>query len=110
MSYPLRSSEQRQEYRVGTDLPATISVGSQLTIQGRLKDLSLKSAFIIIKSSVYLQLHEEVGFAIMSSPNDVKPAIFGTARISRLVPGEGLAIYFTSMSDACEARLKSMTQ
>ena len=106
MGYPAGQNEQRRELRVGSELLARISIGSQLTIQGKLKDLSIKSAFITIKASIYLQLNDEVGFAIQVSPDNVSDVIQGLARISRIVPGEGLAIYFTRMDAKSEARLK----
>lgn len=102
------ASEQRQESRFSVDLAAQISVGTQLTIQGRVKDLSLKSAFIVMKAGVYLQVHDEVGFAFQLSPTDEKPAVQGVARISRIVPGEGMAIYFTAVDDASLSRLKKL--
>ena len=40
MDHSRKANEQRQESRVGLELPAQISVGSQLTIQGKLKDIS----------------------------------------------------------------------
>ena len=46
------------------EFPATISVGSQLTVKGQLKDLSLNSAFIKIKNNIYLNINDEIGITI----------------------------------------------
>jgi hypothetical protein len=108
MAYPLRTNELRQEVRVGVELPAQISIGSQLTMQGQLKDLSLKSAFIAMKSKLYLQPNDEIGFAIFRSSEDEADSIQGLARISRIVVGEGLAIYFTKLDEASTGRLKEL--
>ena len=108
MVVPIGSRDQRNELRINSDLPATISVGSQLTIQGHLKDLSLKSAFITIKHSVFLETNEQIGFSIQCSLKHPNSLIEGLARISRIVPGEGLAIYFTDMNTASELRLKKL--
>ena len=108
MSYSRKSDEQRLESRVGVELPAKISVGSQLTIDGLLKDLSSKSAFITMKSTVYLKLNDEVGFSIQCSPDHAEPSVHGQARISRIVVGEGLAIYFTAMDDSSTRRLNCL--
>ena len=108
MNYPTKTNYQRSETRVNLALPAQIRIGSQLSLQGRLKDLSLKSAFIAMKPSAYLQMHEEVGFSIQSSANNVVNFIEGFARISRIATGEGLAIYFTRMDNNSTLRLKEL--
>ena len=104
----MRPNEQRQESRVGLELPVQISVGSQLILQGMLKDISAKSAFIIMKSSVYLQNNDEVGFSIRLSPDNDTDLIEGSARISRISVGEGMAIYFTKMDDNSMGRLRGL--
>ena len=106
MSYSEGSNNLRRDSRVTAELPARISIGSQLTLNGLLKDLSLKSAFIRVKNSVYVQLNDEVGFEIQCSINDPQDVVVGMARISRIAGGEGLAIYFTKMDGASLDRLK----
>lgn len=108
MSIPENVNNQRRDSRVSSELPASISIGSQLTLQGQLKDLSLKSAFIRIKHSVYVQLNDEIGFAIQASLGKVEDVIEGKARISRIAGGEGLAIYFTQMEEVSLKRLKEL--
>jgi hypothetical protein len=108
MTYPQDPSNQRRDPRVSAELPARISIGSQLFLNGHLKDLSLKSAFIRIKNSIYLQPNDEVGFSIQCTMNDPEDVIQGLARISRLAVGEGVAIYFTKMDEASQNRLKSL--
>ncbi len=108
MSYTPEFSNQRKDARVSLELPVRISIGSQLTLQGLLKDLSLKSAFIRIKYSVYVQANDEVGFSISSAPEKADDHIYGKACISRIVPGEGFAIYFTHMEDTATKRLKKI--
>ena len=110
MPNPSGSRGQREEQRISSELPARISIGSQLTLQGQLKDLSLKSAFIRIKSSIFLTVNDEVGFAIQASSNNAEDLVQGLARVSRIVPGEGIAIYFTKMDDAAATRLKEIFQ
>ena len=105
--YPARNKEQRNNQRVSSDLVATISVGSQLTVKGQLKDLALKSAFITIKNNIFLSIGDEVGFSIQCSAEDL---ITGQARISRIVPGEGLAIYFTKIDESSQACLTKYLQ
>jgi hypothetical protein len=104
----MRPSEQRQESRVEIDLPAQISVGSQLVLQGRLKDISLKSAFIIMKSSVYLKVNDEVGFAVQRVAGDKDNFIQGMACVSRIAVGDGMAVYFTRMDERSTGRLKAL--
>ena len=91
--------DKRGQQRVELEIPVAISVGSQITIKGQLKDLSVNSAFITIKNNIYLNVNDEIGIAIQSSPDDTSVQIQGSARISRIVPGEGFAVYFTKLDD-----------
>lgn len=102
------NKDQRQESRTDSHLPARISIGSQLTLQGRLKDLSLKSAFILIKESVFLEAGDEIIFSFQCSTDNADDFIQGTARVSRLVKGEGFAIYFTKIDENSMGRLKKL--
>ena len=108
MAYLSDSSNQRRDSRVNAELPVNIGIGSQLTLNGQLKDLSLKSAFIRIKSSVYFQMNDELKVTIHCSQDDPERVIEGMARISRLVPGEGFAVYFTKMEDSSTERLREL--
>jgi len=108
MVNPAGSRDQRGELRVDSELPARISVGSQLTLEGRLKDLSLKSAFIRVKSNIFLAVHDEVAFVIQCSLNGGEDLVQGFARVSRVVTGEGIAFYFTKMDDVSQSRLKAL--
>lgn len=99
---------QRRYQRFVNTLPVQISIGSQVTLNGQLKDLSLKSAFVIVKNSIYLETNDEIHFSIQSDPDDSSQWVDGTACISRIAKGEGFAIYFTEMDDAAMERLKSL--
>jgi len=110
INYNTGSSDQRGQPRVNVEFPATISVGSQLTVKGHLKDISLSSAFIRIKNNIYLNINDEVGVTIQCSSNDVAVAIQGQARISRIVPGEGFAVYFTKIDDDSLNQIKKILQ
>jgi len=102
------NNNQRRDNRINSSLPAQIRIGTQLSLQGRLKDLSLKSAFIILRNSVYLKTNDEVGFAIQRSLDNAADLIEGQARISRIAAGEGLAIYFTKMDPVSTGRLQEL--
>ena len=108
MQPPRDYNNQRQTQRVPAGLPIQISYGSQITIQGTLKDLSLKSAFIVIKNSIYMQMNDEISFAILRAPQSTEIIVQGMARISRISPGEGIAIYFTKMDDTSTNALKEI--
>ena len=109
MSYPIGSSDLRGQPRVNVEFPVTISVGSQLTVKGYLKDLSLTSAFVRIKNNIYLNINDEIGITIQyPSNNDENLEIKGMARISRMVPGEGFAVYFTKLDDESQKYIKKL--
>ena len=110
MDNQTRYTDQRGQPRVNVEFPVTISVGSQLTVKGHLKDISLNSAFIRIKNNIYLNINDEIGIAIQSSADDAKIVVQGQARISRIVPGEGLAVYFTKIDDASSNYIKKVLQ
>ena len=98
----------RRDNRRISNLPVEICIGSQVTIAGQLKDISLKSAFIQMKSSVYMQINDELNFLIKWSAGDNENSVGGVARISRILAGEGIAIYFTQIDDASMSRLQEL--
>ncbi len=110
MTNQMGSNDQRGQPRVSLELPATITVGSQVTVKGQLKDLSLNSAFIRIKHIIYLNVNDEIGINIQCSSNDASVNIQGTACISRIVPGEGFAVYFTKIDDESLKCIKKILQ
>ena len=105
MVYPIGSKEQRWESRVNSQLPVQISIGIQLTLQGHLQDLSLKGALVKIKNSVCIDINDEIGFVI-GNPKSAEGSIQGQARVSRILPGEGFAIYFTKLEEDSLNHLK----
>ncbi len=104
------NNDQRRDVRVSVDFPVKLSIGTQLTVEGRLRDLSAKSAFIRVRHSVFLSMNDEVGVAIQCSATNADDVVQGRARISRIDPGEGVAVYFTKMDSASEERLKAFLQ
>jgi hypothetical protein len=101
-------SNKRQDARYQSSFPIQISLGSQITLEGQLKDLSLKSAFIKIKSNIYMQPNDQLDFVIRRSFDKIEENIQGQARISRIALGEGIAIYFTKLDEDSAARLKEL--
>ena len=99
MANQIGTNDQRGQPRVSVEFAVTVSVGSQLTVKGQLKDLSLNSAFIRIKNSIFLNINDEIGITIQCSQDDDAQTIQGMARISRMVPGEGFVVYFTKIDD-----------
>ncbi len=110
MNQPGNYDHQRQAARVALNFPITISMGSQITIAGELKDLSLKSAFIKVRNSIYLQVNDEIAFAIKRTTDSTDDLVCGSACISRIAPGEGMAIYFTKMEKDSTTRLKELVE
>ena len=107
--YPSDSyKNQRQNQRVVVSLSVKISFGSQVTLSGRIRDLSLKSAFIFVKGGVHMQLNDELAFVIENPDTSVQQNVQGSARISRVSAGEGIAIYFVKLDEASTNQLKKM--
>ncbi len=101
-------NNQRQTTRTISSLPVKLMFGTQITLEGQLKDLSLKSAFIKIKESIFMQPNAEIDFSIQRSHNGVQESVEGSGRISRIAAGEGIAIYFTQMDVDSLNRLKEL--
>jgi hypothetical protein len=99
--------DQRNTQRVNVTHPIQISFGSQIVLQGQLKDLSLKSAFVILKGSVHMAANDQLAFLIENIPN-IPGSIKGSARISRIIPGEGIAIYFIKIEEESVSRLQRL--
>ena len=110
MMNPAGYKDQRKDARVNSELPAVVSIGSQLSLQGQLKDLSLKSAFVRIKNSVFIQSGDEIGLTIGSSSSGSDEGIQVLARVSRIVGGEGFAVYFTKIDDNALDRIQKLLQ
>ncbi len=98
----------RSAQRFPLVIPIDLIFGTQITLKGQVKDLSAKSLFVNVKSSISMAPHDELDFAIKNLPHDAAAVIEGSARISRVSPGEGIAIYFTKMDDASAAHLKQL--
>ena len=98
----------RTTQRYNFSLPVNLSFGTQITLQGQIRNLSLKSAFINVKSSVHMALNDELTFHIGNSADNPEDHIQGSARISRLAVGEGIAIYFTAMDETSSSRLQEL--
>ena len=98
----------RSAQRYQFSLPIHLSFGSQITLLGQIKDLSLKSAFIIVKSSIHMAIHDDLKFLIGNPTDEVESRIEGSARISRVAVGEGIAIYFTQMDGVSTKNLLRM--
>lgn len=110
MHQPDSYKNQRQNQRVPVSLTIKMSFGSQVTLTGRIKDLSLKSAFILVKSSVHMDLNDEISFVIEHPSDNSQQGVQGLARISRVSGGEGIAIYFIRMDEASTNLLKQWVQ
>lgn len=104
------TNNQRQNQRVLVSLAAKISFGSQVTLTGRIKDLSLKSAFILIKGGVHMQLNDEITFVIEPPEGPQQMSVSGMARISRVSAGEGIAIYFVKMDEESTGQLRKILE
>ena len=99
---------QRELQRVALNLPIQLVFGSQIILQGQIKDISSKSAFVKIKSSIHMAINDELSFIIERTANDPQGRVQGSARISRVTAGEGIAIYFTKMDTASLNQLQQM--
>ena len=101
------NNNQRDTQRLSLSIPIDLMFGTQITLRGQVKDLSPKGAFVLIKSSVHMATSDELEFNI-SVPGNADACIHGTARISRVAPGEGIAVYFTKMDDASKGYLQKL--
>ncbi len=99
-------NNQRESRRAVVSLPIVLKFGTQISLQGELKDISAKSAFVKVKGSVHMEMNDALEFEIKHTADII---IKGWARISRLAAGEGIVIYFTKMDEDSARRLKELT-
>jgi hypothetical protein len=100
--------DNRYVQRVNFSHPIQVSFGSQIALQGVIRDISSKSIFILIRSSsIHMAMNDKLDFLIENVPN-IGGAIKGSARISRIAPGEGIAIYFIEMDSDSTHRLQKL--
>ena len=100
---------QRQVQRVNVNLPIQLNFGTQISLMGSLRDITLKSAFVNIRSSaIHMTTHDELTFTIEQHAENPQGPIQGTARISRVDPGDGIAIYFTKMDESSLSHLQQL--
>ena len=102
------NNNQRDTQRLSLSIPIDLIFGTQITLRGQIKDISLKGAFINIKGGVHMALHDKLEFIIKDIPGSADACIQGTARISRVTPGEGIAIYFTRMDETSTGHLQRL--
>ena len=101
-------NNRRQNNRIASSLPIEIQIDKQITIEGKLKDISHRSAFVTMKNSVYMQVNDEFKFFIKTALQNPEDTVSGTARISRIAKGEGIAIFFTDMDEKSSASLQQL--
>ena len=101
-------NNQRDIQRVNVSIPIALIFGTQITLKGQVKDLSLKSVFVMVKSSIHMATNDELEFNIENLPSNIEGSIRGSARISRVALGEGIAIYFTKLDETSAKNLQNL--
>ncbi len=101
-------NNRRKNNRIYINCPILLKVDSLITIEGQLKNISLKSIFIQVNSRIAMQVHDELGFSF--NYKDDEEAISGVMCISRIAHGDGIAGYFTQMDEASTERLKQLLE
>jgi len=99
---------QRHSPRITLSIPIQLIFGSQINLQGQIRDLSLKSAFVLVRSSIHMASNDELDFIIDGHADNPMGVIHGSARISRVVPGEGIAIFFIKIDEPSLSRLSRL--
>ena len=100
--------DRRQERRIQSNLPVELKLDAQVTVTGTLKNISPRSAFVQLRESAYMRLHDEFQFFIKRSSTDVSRGISGRARITRIAEGEGIGIYFVDLEKKSVPQLEQL--
>ncbi|MBU0468435.1 MAG: PilZ domain-containing protein [Candidatus Omnitrophica bacterium] len=100
----MMQNDRRRTERVQYYKPVQLNFGIQVSVTGKIRDISEKSAFIDMKSSLYVEKDDEFDFKIFLSREDSELTVEGKAKISR-VATEGVAIYFTHLSKKSHEKL-----
>ncbi len=103
-----RFQDKRKEQRVAVTAKIKISIGTQLTVEGQIKDITLNSAFITMRNNIYLNSNDTISYEFEVTL-DGKLCIFkGNAYVTRIVKGEGFVISFLKMDEASLNNLKKL--
>ena len=100
--------ERRREYRNTIETPIKINVGTQLSVLGQTKDISINSALILIKNNIFLDTNDKITFSFEYSTKGEKLTVEGSAYVSRIIKGEGFAISFTQLTGNSLSNLKKI--
>ena len=98
----------RKERRVNSSLPVELKIDEQVTVTGMLKNISPRSAFVQLRESVYMQMHDELQFFIKRAGNDASRTIRGRGRVTRIAAGEGIGIYFLDLEKSSVPQLEEI--
>lgn len=101
-----RFHDKRKEQRVGIVAKIKISIGTQLTVEGQIKDITLTSVFVSMRNNIYLNSNDTIQYEFETTVEG-KPYVFkGNAYVTRIVKGEGFVISFSGMDDVSLNNLK----
>ena len=86
-------NERRYVKRIVTEVAIDLKIDSQITVCGNVKNINENGAFIQIKSSVSMRVNDQFEFVIKNEQG----RIAGMVCISRVVPGDGIGVYFLDL-------------
>lgn len=81
-----------------------------MTILAHVRDISLKSVFVPMKNSFYIQKNAVIDFSIKEISQNEEDVIKGSGVISRIAENEGIAILFIQMKEDSLNHLKNLVE
>lgn len=99
-------NDKRKEQRVPVVAKIKISIGTQFTVEGQIKDLTVNSAFILMRNNIYLNTNDDVLYEFQVADYVVK----GKANVTRIVKGEGFVICFMNLDPVSQKNLMLILQ
>ena len=102
------NNERRQYNRYSLNLPIQISLGTQIVLDKTVRDISNKSAFVLMEGSVFINRFDELDFKIEVERDQVQFKIEGKAQVLRVDLPDGIVISFKNLEGEALAQLEKL--
>lgn len=102
------NNERRQHNRYSLNLPIQICIGTQIILDKMVRDISNKSAFVLMEGSVFINRFDELDFKIEVELDNFEFKIEGKAQVLRVDSPEGIVLSFKKLEGDAQAQLEKL--
>ncbi len=102
------NNERREHNRYSLNLPIQISLGTQIVLDKMIRDISTKSAFVLMEGSVFINRFDEIDFKIEVERDGIAFNIEGKAQVLRIDAPDGIVISFKKLEGEALSQLEKL--